>query len=90
MRRVGRTIFPLIAVLCFVLQVAPGVVADAFDEADEVASVWPFEGDLVAHGDSDSESDAESDAESDVDSESESDYDSDSESDWDSESDTDG
>ncbi len=78
---VARTIFSWLAVLCLVLQVAPGVMASSLlDEADEVASssLWPFEGVLVAHG-GDSESD-DSDSESD---------DSDSESDDDSESDTD-
>ncbi len=45
--------------------------SSALDEGDEVGStsLWPFEGDFVAHGvDSDEESDAESDAESDTDS----------------------
>ncbi len=90
MRGVVRTIFSWLAVLCLALQVAPGVMASsALDEGDEVAStsVWPFEGDFVAHV---SDSDGESDAESDTDSESDSASDSGSDSESDSESDSKG
>lgn len=52
------------------LQVVPGMRASsALDEGDEVAStsLWPFEGDFVAHGvDSGEESDAESDTDTDT------------------------
>lgn len=47
------------------LQVVPGMRASsALDEGDEVAStsLWPFEGDFVAHGvDSGEESDTDTD-----------------------------
>ncbi len=89
MRVVVRTIFPWLAVLCLALQVAPGVMASsALDEADEVAStsLWPFDGDFVAHGDSDGESDVESDSGSD----SASDTDTDTDADTDTDTDTDG
>ena len=57
MTDLGRSILVMVAALCFVLQAAPGVVA-AFDEADELASFWPFDDDLVVSSDSSSSDDS--------------------------------